>query len=97
MKLTTSTKSFGGVGPAGDKITLFNITAGIDAELALDKASQLLELISISVESAAMCESKFDGPQAFLVLHSVETAKAIIDALLERFYLEAPDVNELGA
>lgn len=79
--LVTTVKEFGPVGPAAEKLTLFRVAEGIDAEHALEKASALLEIIVGSIEDAAMGTTRFDGQQAWLTLHAAETTKAIIDAL----------------
>ena len=80
-RLMTTEKEFGSVGPATEKLSIFKIAEGIDAEHALNKASDLLEIIVGSIEDAAMGTTKFDGQQAWLTLHAAESAKAIIDAL----------------
>jgi hypothetical protein len=80
-RLVTTENDFSPVGVATQKLTIFIVKEGIDAEHALEKASNLLEMIVGSIEDAAMGMTKFDGHQAWLTLHAAETTKAIIDAL----------------
>ncbi|WP_158541410.1 MULTISPECIES: DUF3077 domain-containing protein [unclassified Pseudomonas] len=77
----TTEKEFSAVGPATEKLKIFKVAEGIDAEHALNKASDLLEIIVDSIEDAAMGTVKFDGHSAWLALHAAESAKAIVDAL----------------
>lgn len=80
-RLITSEDDFGAVGPAAEKLKIFKVTAGIDAEHALEKASNLLEVIIGSIDDAAMGTNKLEGHHAWLTLHAAESTKAIIDAL----------------
>jgi hypothetical protein len=80
-RLATTENHFSPVGPAIEKLTMFKVTEGIDAEHALEKASNLLEIIVASIDDAAMGTTKLEGHHAWLALHAAESTKAIIDAL----------------
>lgn len=80
-RLVTTETAFAAVGTAAQKLTIFKVTDGIDAEHALEKASNLLEVIVASIEDAAMGTAKLEGHPAWLTLHAAESTKAIIDAL----------------
>lgn len=60
---------------------MFKVVEGIDAEYALEKISNLMELVVLSIEGAAMDATKLEGHNAWLTLHAAESAKAIIDSL----------------
>lgn len=58
----------------------FSVRPGVDAEVALCKASDLLSIALEPVFDAAM-GTPLKGNQAWLAHHALESAKAIIDAL----------------
>ncbi|MGV8864751.1 MAG: DUF3077 domain-containing protein [Pseudomonas sp.] len=76
----------------GDQ-SIFSVTPGIDAETALTKASNLLSTITDSIELAGM-GTPLEGNQAWMVLHSLESAKAVIDALWATLQFDSPDPVE---
>lgn len=86
-RLVTTETAFSAVGPAAQKLTIFKVTDGIDAEHALEKASNLLDAILASIEDAAMGTAKLEGQPAWLTLHAAESTKAIIDALWDTLQL----------
>lgn len=87
-RLITTETVFGVIGPVSEKLSIFKVAPGLDAELALEKASNLLEVIVASIEDAAMQTTKFEGQQAWLTLHAAESTKAIVDALWRTLQLE---------
>jgi hypothetical protein len=90
-RLTTSSKGFGLVGCVDKKTRLFNVTDGIDAEDALERASAMMEAIMDGLEGAAMNNGKFDCSHAWLTLHAAESVKAIIDGLWKTLELSQGD------
>ncbi|MCY1461425.1 hypothetical protein D9M71_790820 [compost metagenome] len=58
----------------------FAVRSGVDALTALNKASDLIDIVIGSVADAGM-GTPLEGNQAWMVHHSLESAKAIIDAL----------------
>lgn len=58
----------------------FEVRAGVEGLKALTKASELLSIVMDSVTDAGM-GAPLEGNQAWLVHHSLESAKALIDAL----------------
>ena len=87
-RLATTEKNFCRAGPAQEKLSMFKVVEGIDAEHALEKASSLMEVVMLSIDDAAMGVTELKGQHAWLVLHAVESAKAIIDALWTTLDLE---------
>ena len=65
----------------------FSVRPGIDAEVALCKASDLLSIALEPVLGAAM-GTPLEGNQAWLTHHALESAKAIIDALWATIQLD---------
>lgn len=64
----------------------FSVRQGVDAEVALCKASDLLSIALEPVLDAAMGTPLKDN-QAWLAHHALESAKAIIDALWDELQL----------
>jgi hypothetical protein len=69
-------------GDANKKKRIFSVNEGIDIEDALQSASNLLSTVDDSIHAAGMGEEPLDGNNAWLVLHTIESAKAILDAVL---------------
>jgi len=67
-----------GVSPLKD---LLAVRPGVPAAAALEQASNLLSLLTGPIYAAAMGETPLDGNQAWLLHHTLETAKAIVDAV----------------
>lgn len=81
LPLATTEMEFSPVGVATDNLRMFKVSANIGAENALEKASNLLEVVLLSIEDAAMNEVKLEGHRAWATHHAAESAKAIIDSL----------------
>ena len=88
QRLVTTENDFCPVGPAQESLSIFRVVEGIDAEHALEKISNLMEVVVLSIESAAMSETKLEGHTAWLTLHAAESVKAIIDSLWDTLQLE---------
>jgi hypothetical protein len=89
--LKTTTVAFDRCGDASKKQYLFSVNAGVAAEDALEACSNLLEIVMGSVMDTCMGEREMAGGQAWLVHHSIESAKAIVDALWATYQLDSPD------
>ena len=63
------------------KQSLFSVAPGVDITDALNSASDLLDTIRDSIYAAAMGELPLKDNAAWLVLHSLESAKSVIDSL----------------
>nr|WP_048512602.1 DUF3077 domain-containing protein [[Pseudomonas] sp. BICA1-14] len=59
---------------------LMSVRPGVSAKTALDEASSLLSMLSDAL-SAAGEGVAIEGNQAYLMLHALESSKAIIDAV----------------
>lgn len=81
QRLPTGHATFSPVGPVKDHLHLFQVTPGIDADHALNKASELLAEVRELLLDAAM-GAPLGGAKAWLTVHALESSKAIIDALL---------------
>lgn len=62
---------------------LLSVNPNIPAEHALATASDLLSTIVEPIEAAAMGEKALEHDGAWLVAHTLETAKALVDAVTE--------------
>lgn len=60
---------------------LFSVAPGVDMADALNSASDLLDAVCDPIFAAGMEEEPLKGNSAWLVLHAIESAKAVIDAL----------------
>jgi hypothetical protein len=90
---TTSLKTFCEVDYAGQHSHIFSIAEGIEAEHALSKTSSLLEVVISSLDDVAMHQAELKGHDAWLALHALESAKAIIDSLWATLQLADPDID----
>ena len=64
------------------KQNLFEVADGADLSDALIMASNFLDMVRDPIFNAAMGETALADNQAFLVLHAIESAKAVIDSLV---------------
>lgn len=78
---TVSGLSFHSSGWVGKKQDLFTVTPGVDLADSLNSASDLLSTLHDSIYAAAMGEQPLQDNHAWLVLHTLESAKAVIDSL----------------
>lgn len=60
---------------------LFSVTPGIDQLDAMQSISDLLDTITDPIEAAGMGHA-LEGNGAFLVLHTLRSAKAAVDSLI---------------
>ncbi|HEX8542697.1 MAG TPA: DUF3077 domain-containing protein [Pseudomonas sp.] len=88
--LTTTEVRFCASGEASKDQRIFEVVPGVDAKSALNSASDFLAMIKDSIDDAAM-GTPLVGNHAFMVLHSLESAKAIIDALSATYQFEEMD------
>ncbi|WP_263260600.1 DUF3077 domain-containing protein [Pseudomonas sp. RIT-PI-S] len=65
---------------AKHRLHLFQLSKGIDANYALNKASELLAEVRELVLDAAM-GTPLSGSKAWLTLHALESSKAIVDSV----------------
>lgn len=86
-QLVTTETSFCPIGPVEKELRMFKVSADIDAESALEKASNLMQIVLQSIDDAAMGTVKLEGHQAWLTHHAAESCKAIIDALWDTIQL----------
>lgn len=68
-------------GPASKNQDLFQVAAGVDLADALNEAACLLDMVSGPIFNAGMGEEPLKDSQAWLVLHALESAKAVIESL----------------
>lgn len=83
--LTLKTKrgtQFVSCGDVMKKQNLFEVADGADLGDALTMASNFLDMVRDPIFNAAMGEAVLADNQAFLVLHAIESAKAVIDSLV---------------
>lgn len=62
---------------------LFTVKPGVSLADALDSVSDLLSTLRDSIYAAAMGEQPLQDNPAWLALHTLESAKAVIDSLHE--------------
>ncbi len=63
------------------KQNLFEVADGADLSDALIMASNFMDMVRDPIFNAAMGLEPLADNQAFLVLHAIESAKAVIDSL----------------
>lgn len=80
---TTTGHDFHATGDASKRASLFTVTPGVPAVDALQSASDLLSTIEDSIYAAAMSERPLEGNAAWLVRHSLDSAKAVIDSVID--------------
>lgn len=79
---TTAGVKFSECGDVRKKQHLFEVSAGADLGDALTKASDFLDMVSDPIFTAGMGQGALEGNAAWLVLHAIESAKAVIDSLV---------------
>lgn len=92
--LKTTTESFARCGDVSKNQHLFSVNPEVGAEDELDICSNLLAVAMGSVMDTCMGEREMTGGQAWLVHHSIESAKAIVDALYATYQFDSPDTVE---
>jgi hypothetical protein len=78
---TAAGTNFHGSGQVGKRQSLFTVTPGVDLADALNSASDLLDTMRGAIYTAAMGEQPLQDNHAWLVLHTLDSAKAVIDSL----------------
>uniref|UniRef100_UPI001CFAB3E7 DUF3077 domain-containing protein n=1 Tax=Pseudomonas sp. MWU16-30317 TaxID=2878095 RepID=UPI001CFAB3E7 len=78
--LVTTEQKFSDYGSDGERSYVFAVNAGVDGGCALNQASDLIASALDAVKEAAMGKP-LQGNQAWLVHHSLTSAKAVVDAL----------------
>ena len=78
--LVTTEQKFSDYGSHGKSDYVFAVNAGVNGGLALNQASDLIASVVDAVKDAAMGKPLL-GNQAWLVHHSLTSAKAVVDAL----------------
>jgi len=78
---TASGHKFRSCGHVAKKQSLFTVAPGVDLADALNSASDLLDATLDSIHAAGMGDEPLTGNSAWLVLHAIESAKSVIDAL----------------
>ncbi|MGV8862871.1 MAG: DUF3077 domain-containing protein [Pseudomonas sp.] len=92
--LKTTAVTFVNCGDVSKQQQIFSVNAAVGAEDALNACSDLLDAVMDSVMDACMGERALTGSQAWLVRHSIQSAKAIVDALWATYQLDSPDPVE---
>lgn len=85
QQLSIKTKrgsQFVSCGDVRKKQNLFEVADGADLGDALVMASNFLDMVRDPIFAAAMGQESLANNPAFLVLHAIESAKAIIDSLV---------------
>ena len=85
QQLSIKTKrgsQFVSCGDVTKKQNLFEVADGADLGDALIMASNFLDMVRDPIFSAAMGQEPLADNPAFLVLHAIESAKAVIDSLV---------------
>jgi len=72
--------------PTGEAIkrqSLFIVNPGVPIEDAMESVSDLLSTLDDSIYAAAMGERSLEGNEAWLVKHTLDSARAVVDSLKE--------------
>ena len=80
IKTVTGT-SFHNSGTVDKKQLLFSVAPGVDLAFALNSVSDLLDTMREPIYAAAMGEQPLKDNPAWLVIHTLDSAKAVIDSL----------------
>ena len=83
-RLTTTEVRFLSPAHAHKKQELFSVNPGVDAQNALNSASELILGVTGLLEDAAMGEKPIEGSNAFMLAHALESARASVVAVLGR-------------
>lgn len=73
--------TFFSTGDLTKKQYMFAVAPGVDMADALNSASDLLSTVSEAITDAGTGDAPLAGNSAWLVLHTINSAKAVIDAL----------------
>ena len=79
---TDGLSSFRRCGLASKKQRLFTVTAGIDLGDALTEVSNLLSMVRGPIFDAGMGNKALEHNAAWLVLHALESAHAVVESLV---------------
>lgn len=74
--------TFHGTGMVDKHQSLFSVVEGIPMFDALTSASDMLSTVDDAIYSAAMHEQPLEGNNAWLVRHTLQSARAVIDSLI---------------
>ncbi|WP_311971709.1 DUF3077 domain-containing protein [Pseudomonas baltica] len=85
--LVTTEQKFSDYGSDGERSYVFAVNAGVGGECALNQASDLIASVLDAVKEAAMGKP-LQGNQAWLVHHSLASAKAVVDALSSTYQFD---------
>lgn len=80
---TVEGHSFHPTGEATKHQALFIVNPGVPIEDAMESVSDLLSTIDDSIYAAAMGERSLVGNEAWLVKHTLDSARAVVDSLKE--------------
>ena len=94
-RLTTTEIRFISPAHAHKKQELFSVNPNVDAQNALYVASDLLGSVMDILSDAASGGIALEGNSAFMVTHTVESARAVLNSVLGKFE-KINDLN-LGA
>lgn len=78
---TVAGVSFHNAGTIDKEQPLFSVAPGVDLAFALNAASDLLDTMREPIYAAAMGEQPLKDNPAWLVIHTLDSAKAVIDSL----------------
>lgn len=79
---TAAGLQFHGTGDVSKRLSLFTVTPGIPMLDAMNSVSCLLSTLEAPLWNAATGGDALEGNTAWLVHHTLESAKAVIDALI---------------
>lgn len=80
---TTNGYQFHGTGWAEKKQNLFTVTPNLPATDVLQSVSDLLSTLEDPIHTAAMGQCALEGNYAWLVHHTLMSAKAALDAAID--------------
>ena len=80
-RLTTLEVHFTSTGDVSKKQKLFRVNSDIDAQDTLNSASDFISTVMDILMDAAMGEKPLEGSNAFMVVLTLESAKAALDAV----------------
>lgn len=83
-RLTTKEIHFSITGDATKNQNLFCVNPYIDAEDTLNSASNFISMVMDILMDAAMGDKPLEGSSAHMVIHTLESAKAALDAVWEK-------------
>ena len=80
-RLTTVGVHFTSTGDVSKRQKLFRVNPDVDAQDTLNTASDFISTVMDVLMDAAMGEKPLEGNNAFMVVHTLESAKAALDAV----------------